>query len=57
MHDFKLDLFTTKALLEHLVMYQQDFTYFDGCIVIMQENILVCRGSWSIRWIICFFKK
>ena len=45
MHNFKLDLCTTKALLEYLVMYQQDFPYFDGCIVITQENILVCRGS------------
>ena len=57
MHNFKLDLCTTKALLEYLVMYQQDFPYFDGCIVITQENILVCRGSLSIGLIICFFKK
>ena len=57
MHDFKLDLCTTKALLEYWVMYQQDFPYFDGCTVITQENILMCRGSWSIGLIICFFKK
>ena len=57
MHDFKLDLCTTKALLEYWVMYQQDFPYFDGCTVITQENILMCRGSWSIGFIICFFKK
>lgn len=34
-------------------MFQRAFPYFDGCIVVIWENVLVCRGSWSFGLIIC----